>query len=73
MPLASISITDSCHVGHTGTHLITEVKQRWALVVLGLVTAQMTISMSGAVKRCTHIMWLGKASEKLFRLYSYVK
>jgi hypothetical protein len=22
----------SCHVGHTGTHLITEVKQRWARV-----------------------------------------
>jgi hypothetical protein len=25
----------SCHVGHTGTHLITKVKQQWARIVLG--------------------------------------
>jgi hypothetical protein len=30
--------TASCHVGHTGTQLITEVKQRWAQLVLGWVT-----------------------------------
>jgi hypothetical protein len=55
--------TAFCHVGHTGTHLITKVKQRWAQLVLGWGTAQMT-SMPGAVRRCTRILWPGKASEK---------
>jgi hypothetical protein len=32
----------SCHVGHTGTHLITDVKQRWAWLVLWWVTTQIT-------------------------------
>jgi hypothetical protein len=41
-----------CHVGHTGTHLITEVKQRWARIVLGWVT----MSMPGAFRRCTRIL-----------------
>jgi hypothetical protein len=40
----------SCHVGYTGTNLIRESKQCWALIVLGGVTAQM-ISISGAVRR----------------------
>jgi hypothetical protein len=39
----------SCHVGHTGTHLIIEVKQYWARIVLGWVTTEMT-SMPGAVR-----------------------
>jgi hypothetical protein len=30
--------TASCHAGHTGTHLITKVKQFWALLGLGWVT-----------------------------------
>jgi hypothetical protein len=38
----------SCHVGRAGTHLISKVKQRWARLVLGWVTAQMT-SKPGAV------------------------
>jgi hypothetical protein len=44
--------TASCHFGHTGTHLMTEVKQRWARLVLGWVTTQMK-SMLGAVRSCT--------------------
>jgi hypothetical protein len=32
----------SCHVGHTCTHLITKVKQHWARLVDGWMTAQMT-------------------------------
>jgi hypothetical protein len=36
-----------CHVGHTGIYLITEVKQRWARLVLRRVIAQMT-SMTGS-------------------------
>jgi hypothetical protein len=44
-------------------YLITEVKQRWARLVLGGVTTQMT-SMPGAVRRCTRILRPGKASEK---------
>jgi hypothetical protein len=35
--------TASCHVGHTGTHLITEVKQRWAWIVLGWVITLMQV------------------------------
>jgi hypothetical protein len=31
----------SCYVGHTSTHLNTEVKQRWARIVLGWETIQM--------------------------------
>jgi hypothetical protein len=38
----------SCFVGHTSTNLITEVMQRWARLVLGWLTSQMT-SMSGIV------------------------
>jgi hypothetical protein len=47
----------------SGTHLITEVKQRWARILLGVVTTQMT-SMPGAVRRCTRILWPGKASKR---------
>jgi hypothetical protein len=54
--------TASYHVGHT-TNLITKVKQHWARLVLGWVTAQMT-SRPGAVRRCTRILWPGKGSEK---------
>jgi hypothetical protein len=53
----------SCHVGPTGTHLITKVKQRCVRLVLGWVNPQMT-SSPGAVSRCTCILWPGKASEK---------
>jgi hypothetical protein len=49
----------SCHVRHTSTQLITKVKQRWARLVLGWVT-----SVTGAVKRCTRILWPEKALEK---------
>jgi hypothetical protein len=45
----------SCHVAHTGNYFINKVKQRWARLVLGWVTAQIT-SMLGAVRRCTHIL-----------------
>jgi hypothetical protein len=34
--------TASCHVGHTGTHLMTKVMQRWAWIVLRGVTTQIT-------------------------------
>jgi hypothetical protein len=54
---------ESCHVGHTGTHLNTKVKQRWARLAHGCVTTQMP-SMPDAVRRCTHILRTGKASEK---------
>jgi hypothetical protein len=57
------TIKASCHVGHTGTHLIHEDKQRWAWLVMGWVTNQMT-SMAGAVRRCTCILRCGKALEK---------
>jgi hypothetical protein len=56
----------TCHVGHTGTHFITKVKQPWALLVLEWVTAQMT-SVPGAVRRCTRLLWPGKALEKTQR------
>jgi hypothetical protein len=46
----------SCHVGHTGSHFITEVKQIWAQLVLGWVIAQMT-NRPGVVIRCTRILW----------------
>jgi hypothetical protein len=53
----------SSHLGHTSTHVITKVKQRMAKMVIGWVTTQMT-SMPGAVRRCTSILWTGKASER---------
>jgi hypothetical protein len=53
----------SCHVGHTGTHLIIKVKQRWARLVLTGVNAKIK-SMLDAVRRCSHILCPGKASEK---------
>jgi hypothetical protein len=53
----------SCHVGHIGTYLITDVKQHSAQIVLGRVTTQMT-GMRDAVRRCTRILWPEKASEK---------
>jgi hypothetical protein len=58
--------TASCHAVHTGTHLITKVRKRWARLVLVWVTDQMT-SMPGAVGRSTLILWPGKASEKIQR------
>jgi hypothetical protein len=59
-----ISIVSIYRTGlHTGTHLITEVKQRWAHLVLGWVTTKIT-SMLVAFRRCTRILWPGKASEK---------
>jgi hypothetical protein len=42
--------TASCHLGHT--HLITEVKQRWARIVVGWVPTQIP-GLPGAVIRCT--------------------
>jgi hypothetical protein len=42
--------TASCHVGQTCTRLITEVKQRWAQLVLGWMISQMT-SIPGAARR----------------------
>jgi hypothetical protein len=45
-----------CLVGHTGTHLISKVKQRWTRIVLGWVTTQMT-SMLSAVRRWTVVAW----------------
>jgi hypothetical protein len=60
--------TASCHVGHYGNHWITEVKQRWARILDGCwVTTQITC-MPGTVKRCTRILWPGKASEKTPRV-----
>jgi hypothetical protein len=56
----------SCHVGFAGTYLIIEVKQRWARLVLGLMTAQKT-SMLGAVRKWSRILWHSKASEKTHR------
>jgi hypothetical protein len=53
----------SSHLGHTSTHVITKVKQRWAKIIIGWVTTQMT-SMPGAVRRCTPILWTGKALER---------
>jgi hypothetical protein len=40
---------------HTGTHLITKVKQCRFRLVLERLTAHMT-SMTGAVRRCTRIL-----------------
>jgi hypothetical protein len=56
----------SYHVRHTTTHLITEVKQRWARIVLGWVTTQMT-STRDALRMCARILWPGKASKKILR------
>jgi hypothetical protein len=54
----------ACHLlGHTATHLITEIKKRKARLVIGWVTAQM-ISMPGAVRRCIRFLWPVKASDK---------
>jgi hypothetical protein len=47
------------HVGHTGTHLITKVKQLCAQLVIGWETTQ----MMGVVKRCSGFMWPEKGSE----------
>jgi hypothetical protein len=47
--------TDACQVRHIGTHSITKVNQRWAQIVLGWVTTQMTRT-PGAVRRCC-IYW----------------
>jgi hypothetical protein len=52
-----------CHVGHTGSHLITAVKQRLARIVLVWVTTQMT-STPSAVGMCTRNLWPEKASKK---------
>jgi hypothetical protein len=43
--------------------MISEVEQRRARIVLGSVTAYM-ISLPGAVKRCSGILWPVKALEK---------
>jgi hypothetical protein len=48
--------TESCHVGHTGTRLITKVKQRWARLGLGGVTRE---SRPGAVGSYFRILWPG--------------
>jgi hypothetical protein len=50
--------TAYCHVGRTGTHLITKVKLCWAQLVDGGVTRE---SISGPVGRCTRILRLGSA------------
>jgi hypothetical protein len=42
----------------TGTHLITEVEQRWARLLLGGVTREST---PGAVAKCSRILWPGSA------------
>jgi hypothetical protein len=47
--------TASCHVGQTGTHLITKVKLHWPKLVLGWMTSQIT-SIPGAVRRCSRIL-----------------
>jgi hypothetical protein len=59
----SVGCKASCHVGHTGAHLIHGVKQPLARLVLKWVTVQMAY-MTGAVRRCTRILWPVKASEK---------
>jgi hypothetical protein len=48
------------------THLITEVKQCWAPIVLGWVTTQMT-STPVAVQKYTRILWPRKVSEKTLK------
>jgi hypothetical protein len=58
-PNCTQSNTASCHAGQTVAHLITKVKQLWAQLVLGWVTAQMT-GMLGTVRRCTRMKGLGK-------------
>jgi hypothetical protein len=55
---------------YRGTHLITEVKQHWARLVLGWVTAQMT-SMLDAIRKYTRILWpcmqgVGEATERSY-------
>jgi hypothetical protein len=55
---------------HTSTRFITEVKQRWAWLVLGWVTAQMT-SSPGAVKTCNpHLLAWECVREDTVRSYS---
>jgi hypothetical protein len=53
---SQIKLLNTLHVEHTDIHLITEVKQCWARIVLGWVNTQIK-SMPGAVRSCTSSVW----------------
>jgi hypothetical protein len=59
--------TASCHVGYTGTHLITEVNQRWARLVLGWVTALIAYSATGRANPSTSEARATGGEEKLIK------